>query len=136
MKKDKHILIIDDEYFIRIAYQMILNDEGYKISLASDGEEAIEKIIECEEKQIKIDLIISDINMPKINGFEFINKFNEFNSKIPVILMSSYKNEEIEVLLGSKFSSSHTIDKYEFIEKPSTSDLLISAIDKQILQIN
>ncbi|MBI9072340.1 MAG: response regulator [Melioribacteraceae bacterium] len=132
MKKDKHILIIDDEYFIRIAYQMILTDAGYNSTIVEDGEEAFEKILEFESKNIDIDLILTDINMPKINGFEFIKKLKEFNSKIPVILMSSYRYDEIEVLLGSKFSSKNNINNYAFIEKPSTSESLICCIDKQL----
>lgn len=90
----KIILIADDSPTIRkfIAYSLI--GKGYDILLASDGMEALEKL-----PSENVNLIITDLNMPNIDGYELISTIrnNEQYKDIPIIILSSLsKNDEIE----------------------------------------
>lgn len=79
------ILVVDDEENIRFLYKEELEDEGYKVTLAANAEEAMKKIIEQQP-----DLITLDIKMPGMDGIEFLRKLKEENRNIPVILCSAY----------------------------------------------
>jgi len=79
------ILVVDDEYNIRLLYKEELQDEGYEVSLAANAEEAFQAI----EENLP-DLITLDIKMPGMNGIEFLRKFKEGEKDIPVILCSAY----------------------------------------------
>ena len=86
-KKDNglNILVVDDEENIRFLYKEELEDEGYKVTLAANAEEAMKKINEQQP-----DLITLDIKMPGMDGIEFLRKLKEENRNIPVILCSAY----------------------------------------------
>jgi DNA-binding response OmpR family regulator len=84
-KKQKKILIIDDEENVRFLYQEELQDEGYEVILASNGQEALEKF-----KHHKPDLITLDIHMVGINGLETLRLIREKSLSIPVILCTAY----------------------------------------------
>lgn len=86
-KKDTglKILVVDDEENIRFLYKEELEDEGYKVALAANAEEAMKKI-----QELPPDLITLDIKMPGMDGIEFLRKLKEENRNIPVILCSAY----------------------------------------------
>lgn len=86
-KKDTglRILVVDDEENIRFLYKEELEDEGYKVALAANAEEAMKKI-----QELPPDLITLDIKMPGMDGIEFLRKLKEENRNIPVILCSAY----------------------------------------------
>jgi len=73
-KRKTRILLVEDDFYILDIYQTKLNQEGYKVLIAEDGEEALKTI----KKELKlgetIDLILLDISMPHMNGLEFIKK--------------------------------------------------------------
>jgi CheY-like chemotaxis protein len=79
------ILVVDDEENIRFLYKEELEDEGYKVTLAANAEEALKKINEQQP-----DLITLDIKMPGMDGIEFLRKLKDENRNIPVILCSAY----------------------------------------------
>lgn len=81
----KKILIVDDEENIRELIGDVLKIQGYKVIFAEDGLEALNKT--AEEK---IDLIVLDVNLPKMDGYEFLKllRQNKKISKIPVIVLS------------------------------------------------
>ena len=79
-----HILLIEDDNLLAGMYQERLTEEGYKVTLAVDGEEAL-------DKTTGVDLILLDIMLPKLNGFEVLKKLKE-NSRtrhIPVIILTN-----------------------------------------------
>ncbi|AEV32918.1 response regulator with CheY-like receiver domain and winged-helix DNA-binding domain [Owenweeksia hongkongensis DSM 17368] len=82
------ILIVDDEPLIRDALAFKLTKEGYMVDTAEDGEKAIEKIDE-----IQYDIIISDVMMPFISGFELLKILKERGSHAPVLLLTSLNSE-------------------------------------------
>lgn len=85
MKKkaeDITILVVDDEKNIREMLAFAIEMEGYQVKTAGDGLEALTLI-----KQSPIDLVISDIKMPKSDGVELLDKAKEGNDEVPIILM-------------------------------------------------
>ncbi len=81
----KTILVVDDEQNIRFLYKEELEDDGYQVSVAATGEEALKML----DKQIP-DLIILDIKMPGMDGIEVMRKIKDEKGDIPVILCSAY----------------------------------------------
>ena len=81
------LLIVDDEVHQRMLYQEELSEEGYEIMLASNGREAIEKIVE-----VPPDLIVLDIRMPVMDGLEALGKIIGKERNIPVIIHSAYSS--------------------------------------------
>jgi len=81
----KRILIVDDEENIRFLYKEELEDEGFAVDLAKNGEEALEKV-----DQFQPDLITLDIKMPGLNGLEVLKRIREKKRNLPIILCSAY----------------------------------------------
>ena len=114
----KTILIIEDDKFLRELFVRKLIKEGFKVSEAIDGEEGLKKI-----KEEKPDLVLLDLILPGIDGFEILSRLKEESilSTIPVIILSNLgQREEIEkgLKLGAKdylvkalFTPGEIIDK-------------------------
>ena len=81
----KTILFVDDEQNIRFSHKEELEEEGYQVSVASTGEEALKML----NKQV-LDLIILDIKISGIDGIELMYKFKEEKGDLPIILCSAY----------------------------------------------
>jgi two-component system response regulator (stage 0 sporulation protein F) len=81
----KKILIVDDEESIRFLYKEELEEEGYIVECAGNGEEALEKL--CV---FKPDLVSLDIKMPVMDGIEALKRIREKERQLPVILCSAY----------------------------------------------
>jgi len=81
------ILVVDDEEEIRKSSKNILESLGYKVMLAKNGKEAINIY---KDKKHKIDLILLDLVMPKMPGYETFNKLKKLDPKVKVILISGF----------------------------------------------
>ena len=81
----KRIMVVDDEENIRFLYKEELEDEGFAVELAKNGEEALEKLPE-----FKPDLITLDIKMPGMNGIEVLKRIREQDRQLPIVLCSAY----------------------------------------------
>jgi len=87
----QRLLVVDDSITSRTLIKSILESSGFQVHLAIDGVDAMEKL-----RQLDIDLVVSDVDMPKKDGFELtreIRKTPEF-SKLPVVLVTGRENEE------------------------------------------
>ncbi|OHB86928.1 MAG: two-component system response regulator [Planctomycetes bacterium RIFCSPHIGHO2_02_FULL_40_12] len=81
------ILLVEDDKNQRLLYEQELSLEGYEVVTASNGREALEKV------QVQLpDIVIMDINMPKMDGIEAIGKILSKNKEIPVIINTAYSN--------------------------------------------
>lgn len=80
----KHILIVEDEKTLAEAYKTILEKHNYQVKLAYDGEEALQIIA-----QHGFDLILLDINMPKMNGLEMLKQLDSDTLKKRTIVFSN-----------------------------------------------
>ncbi|MBF0408897.1 MAG: hybrid sensor histidine kinase/response regulator [Candidatus Riflebacteria bacterium] len=113
-QKKSVLLVEDSEYFQKIVREILVG-EGYDVDLASDGSAGLQRAIEK-----KYDMIVSDLEMPEMNGFDFIEKVRKLENyqKIPAIAMSSYDASEVsEMALKSGFSAfQKKLDKKAFLE--------------------
>ena len=79
------ILLVDDNKLGLIARKSVLEDLGYRITTATEGQEAFERF-----SREKFDLVITDYKMPKMNGIELIERIRDRGVEIPIILISGY----------------------------------------------
>lgn len=84
-----HVLFVDDDPLVRGAIDFTLREIFAQTFLASSGEEALQI---C--KKVPIDLIITDIEMPGMNGVDFITNIRKVEPFLPVIILSAHTNEE------------------------------------------
>lgn len=111
----KKILIVDDEPNIVISLEFLMEQSGYEVAIARNGEEALEKIAAFEP-----DLVLLDIMLPLLNGFEVCQRIRENPqwNRTKVIMLSA-KGREIDVSKGIALGA----DAY--VTKPfSTKDLI------------
>ena len=88
----KHILVVDDSKTIRNLVAFVLKAEGFKVSTAEDGLDAMEKLYNLDP----VDLIVSDVNMPRMDGFTFIKniRMHDAYKDIPIIVLSTEGQEK------------------------------------------
>jgi len=85
MEETLRILVVDDESILRNLLEKILKKEGYEVMLAASGKEAVD-VLERE----KVDIIISDIKMPEMDGFALLRIVKEKYPSVGVIMMTAY----------------------------------------------
>ena len=120
----KTILVIEDDKFLRELITRKLLDEAYEVSEAIDGEEGIKKI-----KEGKPDLILLDLILPGIDGFEVLSKMKEDPAlaSIPVIILSNLGQKDdvekglkmgaIDYLIKAHFTPGEIIEKIKVVLK-------------------
>jgi len=121
----KKILLIEDEEIMVDLLQKKLAKEGYEISLARDGEEGLKMMREMEPKP---NLILLDIIMPKMGGFEVMEEMNKDKGlkKIPVVVISN-SGQPVELDRAQKLGAKDWLIKTEFDPQ--------EVIDKVVKQI-
>ena len=119
------ILIVDDEPNILLSLEFLLKKNGYEVYIARDGEEALHI---AEEKQPE--LIILDIMMPKVDGYEVCEKVKNQDGDVitvPKVIFLSAKSKEVDIEKGYEVGA----DMY--ISKPFSTRNLVKSV-KEILQ--
>lgn len=91
----RSVLIVDDDKEISGLISIYLENEGYRVIQAHDGEEAL---LELKLHQGSVDLVILDVMMPRLNGIETCRKIRE-TSSIPILMLSA-KSEDMDKILG------------------------------------
>ena len=109
MEEGKVILLVDDDLTLREMYDERLKAEGFEIVQASNGEEALAKA-----RESKPNVILLDIMMPKINGFDVLKqlKEDENTKNIPVIILTALI-QDVDRLQGKKLGAADYIVKSE-----------------------
>jgi two-component system response regulator (stage 0 sporulation protein F) len=100
------ILVVDDEEGARDLFNTILTDEGYEVSLANGGEEALGLF-----KNHAFNLVITDIKMPVMDGLQLLQEIRKMGSKTDVIMVTAYG--EVESYLKAM-----SLGAAEYINKP------------------
>ena len=119
MEKFK-ILFVDDDSAIRSIVDKYLSKEGYKVSLAESGVEALKLL-----KDSKFDIVFTDFKMPGINGIELLSRIKEHSPEIEVIIVTGHGTLE-SAIKAMKTGS------YDYLQKPFKLDLLKIIIDRII----
>ena len=112
------ILIVDDESRMRKLIKDFLVAKGYNILEAEDGEKAL-KIF--EENESKIELILLDVMMPKLDGWSVLRQIRQ-TSKVPIIMLTA-RGEEQDELFGFELG----VDEY--ISKPFSPKILVARVE-------
>lgn len=81
------MLVVDDETAVRRFAARVLQREGFEVLEATDGAEALELV---QANHVNIDVVVSDIVMPRLNGVELMQALASHRPELPVILMSGY----------------------------------------------
>ncbi len=105
MPPAKKILIVDDEAMIRKAVHLALEKEGYEVVEAETGGEALRRI-----ELSKPDLILLDIMLPDVSGFDVCRDIRKAGLRVPIIILSA-KTEEIDVVVGLEIGADDYITK-------------------------
>ncbi len=116
---NKRVLIVDDEPDTLELVKTILESRGFKTTLASSGAEALSKITDGRP-----DLVILDIMMPDMDGWDVFRKIKEIDPKMPVAILTA-KAQNIDKFLGL-----HVLKAEEYITKPFGKDELIEKVRK------
>ncbi|WP_245850381.1 hybrid sensor histidine kinase/response regulator [Longimonas halophila] len=111
------VLIVDDEEFIRDTAQQTLESAGYRAIVAADGEEALELM---EDYSDAVDVVITDLRMPNMNGHELIDVLHEQYPALPIIAASGASDSEADGPLES--------GARKFLPKPFTAEKLYAAL--------
>ena len=86
------MLLVDDERAVRRFASRVLQQDGHTVHEAADGVEALELI---EKKVVPVELVVSDIIMPRLNGVELMKAIAATRPDVPVLLMSAYAQGEL-----------------------------------------
>ncbi len=120
---NKRILIVEDEWKLRRIASDFLRKEGFIVIEAEDGEQALDYIVSQN-----FDLIILDLMLPKINGWDLLKEIRIKDSALPVIMLTARGSEE-DILKGYEMKAD------EYIVKPVSMKVLVAKV-KAFLRIH
>lgn len=118
VKQAKRILVVDDEENARIALTKLLGNEGFDVDCVANGFEALNYL-----RQQEVHLIITDINMPEMNGITFLKELNKSFPKSNVIMVTAYGGVE-------SYIEAMNLGAFEYINKPVKIEELKSILKK------
>ena len=117
----RRILVVDDEYAIRVLLKSFLEGHDYEVQLAEDGENALRTFEEFQPE-----VVITDIMMPVESGLSLVSRIRERNPSIKVIYLSAWLDEtDTEKRLNEELSN---YPDYRLIKKPFDLDALLQAV--------
>lgn len=114
------ILIVDDEPNYLVVLSELLRDEGYEVFTAPGGVEGFEMV-----KQLDLNLVITDMQMPEVDGLQLLEHIKEYNSDLPVIMITAYA--EVEKAVKAMQSGA-----FSYLAKPFSNDELLVNIEKAV----
>ncbi len=118
---DRHsILLVDDEPEFRKAMQRMFEKSGYDVTVAGDGEEALQHL-----SNLGFDLIISDLRMPNLNGLELMEEIKRKKISVPVIFITAYGEVE-------SYMDLMNLGAFEYLHKPIKGQEILTVAKKAI----
>ncbi len=121
MDNRRTILVVDDEGGIRRGCERVLTAEGHKVLLADQGERGLEIL----RRHPEIDLVLVDLRMPGMSGFEFLDTSKEIASETIFVVITAYATLESAVEATKRGA-------YDFIAKPFTPDDLLRVVNRAL----
>jgi DNA-binding response OmpR family regulator len=117
------ILLVEDDILLSESIEDLLEDEGYKVTTATNGENALDYTY-----KEKFDLYLLDINIPLINGLEVLKSLREANDNTPAIFLTSHKEKE-------KLKEGFLSGGDDYITKPFDNDELLLRIEALLRRV-
>ncbi len=120
---EKKILVVDDEKAIGEILKINLEKEGYKVAVAMDGEEGVALAL-----KLNPDLILLDVMLPKMDGFEVCKKIRR-ESEVPIVMLTA-RTEEIDKILGLELGAD------DYVTKPFSVRELMARVKANLRRTN
>lgn len=124
---DVHVLIAEDEKYARHTLGLALRMAGYQVTMAEDGQEALDKLLELATGPAPVDVLITDIQMPRLDGLALMDRLRERGIAIPVVGITGFGDKELVVDLLRRGCR-------EYLDKPFTPQDILSMVDKVMRQ--
>jgi two-component system, chemotaxis family, chemotaxis protein CheY len=121
---EQTVMVVDDSPTVVKFVSFALRSAGMKVLTATDGMDALEKLSALPEG---VDLIITDLNMPNIDGYEFIKtvRENQQYSEVPIIILSSEEEEQDK-------SRGREVGASSYLVKPFKPNVLLAEVSKYL----
>ena len=117
------VLVIEDDELVSLSLRSLLERHRIKVVVTSDGHEALELV-----DRIQFDLILLDLMLPELNGFQFLRAFQHTDQEdVPVVVVTS-RTDPVNHFWARRLGA------VEYIEKPVDGDYLIEVVDRCLRQ--
>ena len=117
------ILVVDDEAIVRISCERILKPKGYEILTADNAQAGLDML-----DREKIDLVLTDLKMPGMDGLEFLKSVKSKCPQVAVVMVTGYSTIDTAV-------KSIKLGAYDYLNKPFTPDQLTEVVQKALSNI-
>ena len=118
--KDASILVVDDEKHQRESLQALLSDEGYRVTVAADGREALQKAATA-----KPEVVLTDLKMPGLSGIDVVKALQEGPLPPKVILVTAHGSVE-------RAREAHRLGAFDYMSKPVVADELLFRVERAL----
>jgi len=117
---DKKILIAEDEMMNYLYLEEALRETNAFVVWCQNGQEAVDKVI---KESVEFDVILMDVKMPRMNGYEATKLIKEFNSKIPIVIQTAFA-------MPDERAKGFSVGCNDYLEKPIRQKKLLSILDE------
>jgi DNA-binding NtrC family response regulator len=115
-----HVLVVDDEKHQRESLQMILEDEGYRVTVAADGREALARAAEARPE-----VVLTDLKMPGLSGMDVVRSLHEGPLAPKIILITAHGSVE-------RAREAHKLGAFDYMSKPVVADELLFRVERAL----
>jgi DNA-binding NtrC family response regulator len=116
----RNILVVEDDYHMRMALSEALSKAGYEVNSAEDGKSGIESI-----NSSSYDLVITDVKMPRMNGIDLLGHVKKAQASVPVIVMTAYGTVQHAVNAMKEGA-------FDYIQKPFDTETLYQIVERAL----
>ena len=114
------ILIVDDDVQLRRSFEKLLTEEGHSVQTAATGEDAVEMV-----RESLLDVVITDVRLPGMNGLEAFEAIRKIEPKLPVIVMTAFGTTETAI-------EATKLGAYDYVLKPFEIPDILSLLDQAL----
>jgi len=116
MNAQKKVMFVDDEAGVRLSWNRFLSQQGFDVTTAENGKNAIDML-----KNEQVDVVVSDLRMPGIDGVQLLEWIHEERPNTQFILLTGYGDEEVEQKVRQ-------LGAFEYLNKPISPDTLAAVV--------
>jgi len=114
------LLVVDDDSDLRLSVSSALHEQSFQVDQAMDGEEAVNRV-----RAGRYDLVLLDVNMPRMSGLEALREIKAFDPSIIVIMLTAFSNVKDAVEATREGA-------YNYLEKPIKADHLVAIVERAL----
>lgn len=116
MNAQKKVMFVDDEAGVRLSWNRFLSQQGFDVTTAEDGKNAIDML-----KSEPVDVVVSDLRMPGVDGVQLLEWIHEERPNTQFILLTGYGDEDVERKVRE-------LGAFEYLNKPISPDTLAAVV--------